>query len=279
MTKELQKYNQLKQDMQEQQSVQCQLKEQHYIEMCKQKTTLDDACKHYQSTLIEEQDKLQLKIQELEVSRFEVGQMQSETTKNQEDLKAKEAMITQLQGQISSLEQKLDVAHLEIQALEKSHAEASHLLLIAQNTSSKNRLLDHDIQNPQLNASLKASAGLHSIKTPVFSTQAVLSKKSVQHAKPFNPSASPPATKNRESPKTKKRDRTKVLQGQQMYAFPHFHLQVEEIPVRQPELGKNLSHSSQLLKQDEERHQRIFTWMEQSSGVIQKAKDTMLSMR
>lgn len=213
MKKELQMYNQLKEELQEQQNLASQLKEQHFIELGKQKSKLDDACKHYQNTLIEEQNKLQLKIQELEVSKSEVGRMQSETTKNQQDLETKEAMIMELQSHIASLEKRLAESDLEIQSLEKSHAEASHLLSIAQNSASKNRLHDPDIQATQLISALKASSGgPHSINAPAVIAPLAFSKKYVQHSKPLNPSASPPsATKHRESPKTKKRDRSKVL--------------------------------------------------------------------
>jgi hypothetical protein len=212
MKKVVQKHDQLKQDLQDQQLLVSQLKEQHFVELGKQKTKLDDACKHYQSTLIEEQSKLQLKVQELEVLASEVSRMQSATAKKQEELEMKMATITELQSHVSSLTQQLAEADLEVQSLKKSQAEASHLLSLAQNTASKIRSHDAEIQPPQLISSLKASsAGIHSIKNPAIPIQTVFSKKSIQNAKSFNPSASPPsAAKHRESPKTKKRDRAKV---------------------------------------------------------------------
>jgi hypothetical protein len=158
--------------------------------------------------LKEEQSKLQLAIQELEVSKSDTARLQLETSRNQEALEAKEAMILELNGHTSIIEKKLAEANSEILSLEKSNAEASHLLSIAQNSASKHRSHDLDVHTPQVLPALKTnSAGAHSIKTP-----AVIVKKSFQPVKAFNPSASPPsATKHRESPKTKKRDRSKVL--------------------------------------------------------------------
>jgi chromosome segregation ATPase len=207
LKKDLQKCHQLSDDLQEQKNLVSQLKEQHSIESGKQKTKLEDACKHYQNTLKEEQNKLQLVIQDLEVSKSDVGRLQLETTKNQEALEAKESVIVELNGRVSGIEQKLTEAESEILSLEKSHAEVSHLLSIAQNSASKHRSHDPDVQAPQLISARKVtSAGAHSIKTP-----AVPVKKSIHYVKPFNPSASPPSTtKHRESPKTKKRDRSKV---------------------------------------------------------------------
>jgi hypothetical protein len=44
-------------------------------------------------------------------------------------------------------------------------------------------------------------------------------------------------------------------------------LQVEELPTRQVDFGKYVSQqNSKQQHQDDERHQRIFTWMEQSNG-------------
>jgi hypothetical protein len=270
LKKDLQKYHQLSDDLQEQKNLVSQLKEQHSIESGKQKTKLEDACKHYQNTLKEEQNKLELMIQELEVSKSDVGRLKLETTKNQEALEAKESVIVELNGRVSGIEQKLTEAESEILSLEKSHAEVSHLLSIAQNSASKHRSYDRDVQAPQLTSALKAtSAGAHSIKTP-----AVPVKKSIQYVKPFNPSASPPSTtKHRESPKTKKRDRSKVPQNMHLPSniFPDRFPQVEEIPAKQADFGKFVSQQgSQIQHQDEERHRRIFTWMEQSNGVAQQ---------
>ena len=270
LKEDLQKCHQLSDDLQEQKKLVSQLKEQHSIESGKQQTKLDDACKHYQNTLKEEQNKLQLVIQDLEVSKSDVGRLQLETTKNQEALEAKESVIVELNGRVSGIEQKLTEAESEILSLEKSHAEVSHLLSIAQNSASKHRSYDRDVQAPQLTSALKAtSAGAHSIKTPALPV-----KKSIQYVKPFNPSASPPSTaKHRESPKTKKRDRSKVPQNMHPPSniFPDRFPQVEEIPAKQADFGKFVSQQgSQIQHQDEERHRRIFTWMEQSNGVAQQ---------
>jgi hypothetical protein len=56
--------------------------------------------------------------------------------------------------------------------------------------------------------------------------------------------------------------------------FPDWFSQVEEIPAKQADFGKFVSQQgSQYQHQDEERHKRIFTWMEQSNGVAQQVTD------
>ena len=88
LKKELQKCHQLSDDLQEQKNLVSQLKEQHSVESGKQKTNLEDACKHYQ----EEQNKLQLVIQDLEVSKSDVARLQREA-KDIEKLQVMDATL------------------------------------------------------------------------------------------------------------------------------------------------------------------------------------------
>jgi chromosome segregation ATPase len=189
-----------------------QLQDQHSIELAKHKTKLDDACKHYQNTLKEEQSKLQLVNQELELSKSDIVQLKTDANRNTVALEAQKEESMELQGLISSLQQDLAAADLEKQSLKKLLAESSHLVSVAQqNQSCAQKHRAHDLSNqPQpLTSALKASAssaGAQSARMP-----SAPAKKTVQHARSFNPSASPPpAAKHRDSPKTKKRDRSKV---------------------------------------------------------------------
>ena len=80
---------QLKKDLiQEKAASASQLKEQHSIEVNKQKAMLEDACKHYQNTLKEEQSKLQLVTQELEMSKSDIVQLKTDANKNADALEA-----------------------------------------------------------------------------------------------------------------------------------------------------------------------------------------------
>jgi hypothetical protein len=48
-------------------------------------------------------------------------------------------------------------------------------------------------------------------------------------------------------------------------------LQAEEIPAKQADFGKHLSQQgSQNQHLNEDKHKRIFTWIEQSSGAAQQ---------
>ena len=92
LKKELKTCHQLSDDLQEQKNLVYQLKEQHSLESGKQKTELEDACKHYQDTLKEEQNKLQLAIQELGVSKSDVARLQREA-KDIEKLQVMDATL------------------------------------------------------------------------------------------------------------------------------------------------------------------------------------------
>ena len=94
-----------------------QLQDQHSIELAKHKTKLDDACKHYQNTLKEEQSKLQLVTQELESSKSDIVQLKTDANRNTVALDAQKEEFVELQGLISSLQQDLAAANLERQSL------------------------------------------------------------------------------------------------------------------------------------------------------------------
>ena len=197
-----------------------QLQDQHSIELAKHKTKLDDACKHYQNTLKEEQSKLQLVTQELEMSKSDIVQLKTDANKNADALEAQKDESMELQGVIASLQQDLAAADLEKQSLKKLLAESSHLVSVTQQIQScapKHRAHDLSNQPQPLTSALKASAssaGAQSARMP-----SAPAKKTVQHAHSFNPSASPPpAAKHRDSPpKTKKRDRSNKVNLKQRH--------------------------------------------------------------
>ena len=162
LKKDLQKCHQLSDDLQEQKKLVSQLKEQHSIESGKQKTKLEDACKHYQNTLKEEQNKLQLVIQDLEVSKSDVGRLQLETTKNQEALEAKESVIVELNGRVSGIEQKLTEAESEILSLEKSHAAAAEAAALLKTAEAKEKKMSEELESTRTAAD-KVSAELENL--------------------------------------------------------------------------------------------------------------------
>jgi chromosome segregation ATPase len=118
-----------------------QLQDQHSIELAKHKTKLEDACKHYQNTLKEEQLKLELKSQQLESAKSEIVAMNSKASKSEDDLEAQKAIVMELQEHISSLEKDIEDITSEKRCLEKSHAETCHLLSIAQQSASKKQTI------------------------------------------------------------------------------------------------------------------------------------------
>jgi chromosome segregation ATPase len=95
-----------------------QLQDQHSIELAKHKTKLDDACKHYQNTLKEEQSKLQLVTQELEMSKSDIVQLKTDANKNADALEAQKDESMELQGVIASLRRDLAAADLDKQNLQ-----------------------------------------------------------------------------------------------------------------------------------------------------------------
>ena len=137
LTQQVQMQEQLKKDLiQEKAASATQVKEQHSIEVTKQKAMLEDACKHYQNTLKEEQLKLELMCQQLESAKSDIVAMNSTASKRDDDLEAQKALVMELQDHISSLEKYLEETVSEKKCLEKSHAETSHLLSIAQQYAS-----------------------------------------------------------------------------------------------------------------------------------------------
>ena len=137
LTQQVQMQEQLKKDLiQEKAASASQLKEQHSIEVTKQKAMLEDACKHYQNTLKEEQLKLELMCQQLESAKSDIVAMNSTASKRDDDLEAQKALVMELQDHISSLENDLEETVSEKKCLEKSHAKTSHLLSIAQQYAS-----------------------------------------------------------------------------------------------------------------------------------------------
>jgi len=81
-----------------------QLKEQHSNELVKQKTKLDDACKHHQNTLKVEQEKLRLKEEELGAANSEISRIKSETAKQTDAVEVQKALVMELQGTIARVQ-------------------------------------------------------------------------------------------------------------------------------------------------------------------------------
>ena len=65
LSKQLEEASKVSKELDEERASTSQLKEQHSLELAKQRTKLEDACKHYQNTLKDEQGKLELKEEEL----------------------------------------------------------------------------------------------------------------------------------------------------------------------------------------------------------------------
>ena len=81
-----------------------QLKEQHSLELAKQKTKLEDACKHYQNTLKDEQGKLQLKEEELGAANSEISRIMSEVAAKNDAVAAHELKLRALSQDVERLE-------------------------------------------------------------------------------------------------------------------------------------------------------------------------------
>ncbi len=207
LKKLLEKQVQLEKDLHEEKACVSQLKEQSTNEAAKQKTKLDEACKHYQNTLKEEQTKFEAVFQQLESVKSDNAHMKLEATQSEEALEAQKAIVMELKGEISGLQKDLADADSEKDRLKKSLAEASHLLSIAQ-SAPKNRANDPAVLPQPVISSQKISAS--SVGASSDKMKSAL-KKTYQHVNPVNASESPPsAVKHRESPKTKKRDKSKV---------------------------------------------------------------------
>lgn len=123
---------QLEKDIHEEKACVSQLKEQSTNEAAKQKTKLDEACRHYQNTLKEEQTKFEAVFQQLESAKSDQTHMKLEVTQREEALEAQKAIAMELNGQVSGLQKDLADVDSETDRLKKSLDEASHLLSIAQ---------------------------------------------------------------------------------------------------------------------------------------------------
>jgi chromosome segregation ATPase len=207
LSKQLEESSKVSKELDEERASMNQLKEQHSLELAKQKTKLEDACKHYQNTLKDEQGKLQLREEELGAANSEISRIKSEVAAKTDAVEAQKALVMELQEKICGLEEDLSAVDSEKTTLKNALAEKSHLLALALAPAPKNRGTD-PVAQPQSALKVSASsAGAQSVKIASSSAQ-----KPVQRFSSFNPSASPPsAKKHRESPKTKKRDKTKVL--------------------------------------------------------------------
>ena len=81
-----------------------QLKEQHSLELAKQRTKLEDACEHHQNTLKDEQGKLQLKEEELGAANSEISRLKSEVAAKTGADEAQKALIVELQQAVGKRE-------------------------------------------------------------------------------------------------------------------------------------------------------------------------------
>ena len=86
LSKLLEEKNQENKGLIEEKASVSQLQDQHSIELAKHKTKLDDACKHYQNTLKEEQSKLQLVTVNFEHFRGEYQNLKAERDKLLQDI-------------------------------------------------------------------------------------------------------------------------------------------------------------------------------------------------
>lgn len=202
------------------------MKENLCNEIARQKTKLDDACKHYQNMLKDEQIKLQLMADAVEVARSDVSRLKSENMQNEKAREDLKALVQELENNISTLLKDQADAEAEKQSSAKSHVEAPQNISTAQGSTINTKIKrghdaanqpqplnrTHDFANqPQHSASAfkvrASSEACHSDKMPTQTNSKV-----AQYSSSLNPSASPPsAKKHRESPKTKKRDRSKVI--------------------------------------------------------------------
>ena len=107
-----------------------QLKEQHSLELAKQRTKLEDACKHYQNTLKDEQGKLQLREEELGAANSEISRIKSEVAAKTDAVEAQKALVVELQQKNRGLDEQLSAA-------------ATQALLITQLQSQIQQLQDH----------------------------------------------------------------------------------------------------------------------------------------
>jgi chromosome segregation ATPase len=92
-----------------------QLQDQHSIELAKHKTKLYDACKHYQNTLKEEQSKLQLVTEELEMSKSDIVQLKADANKNEKLRSELDTTIETLRTNIATMQEENSKKALEFE--------------------------------------------------------------------------------------------------------------------------------------------------------------------
>ena len=108
LSKQLEESSKVSKELDEERASMNQLKEQHSLELAKQKTKLEDACKHYQNTLKDEQGKLQLKEEELGAANSEISRIKSDMAilvqENEKSDAAHELKVKALSQDVERLE-------------------------------------------------------------------------------------------------------------------------------------------------------------------------------
>ena len=110
LSKQLEEASKVSKELDEERASTSQLKEQHSVELAKQRTKLEDACKHYQNTLKDEQGKLQLREEELGAANSEISRIKSELAAKTDAVGAQKALVVELQEKICGLEEDLSAA-------------------------------------------------------------------------------------------------------------------------------------------------------------------------
>jgi hypothetical protein len=123
-----------------------QLQDQHSIELAKLKTKLEDAHKHYQTTLKEEQSKLQLVTQKLKESESRIVQLKADANKNADALEAQMNESMKLQGVIASLQQDLAAADLDKEEFSTLSVKFEHFRGESQSLKAERDKLLQDIE-------------------------------------------------------------------------------------------------------------------------------------
>ena len=104
LSKQLEEFSKVSKELDEERASTSQLKEQHSLELAKQRTKLEDACKHYQHTLKDEQGKLQLKEEELGAANSEISRIKSEVAAKTNAVEAQKALVVELQQDVEKRE-------------------------------------------------------------------------------------------------------------------------------------------------------------------------------
>ena len=104
LSKQLEEFSKVSKELDEERASTSQLKEQHSLELAKQRTKLEDACKHYQNTLKDEQGKLQLREEELGAANSEISRIKSEVAAKTDAVAAHELKVKALSQDVERLE-------------------------------------------------------------------------------------------------------------------------------------------------------------------------------